>query len=271
MRAQKIAPWAAAALLAAIVLLGPSPSRAVDGCKAKLFKKDGTIRVSATGVNGTLLWGDAAGFETNPFDNGATCVSSGTATNCVFGAPGTPERITPPKLCTVYLADDSAIGCAAYIKDCTPGERQPMQGPPGPQGPDGPQGPPGPDGPIGAQGVPGPSGPQGPTGPEGPQGPAGPEGPAGPPGPLPALVYVTCAGPTNSGGGASSSCTATCPVGFNIAGGTCANQTTTPQFVQSSIADPGTNTQWSCTVKNQNATSTAIQALGTAICLQTTP
>jgi hypothetical protein len=38
--------------------------------------------------------------------------------------------------------------------------------------------------------------------------------------------------------------------------------------VQSFIADPGTNTQWTCTVKNQNATSTAIQALGTAICLQ---
>jgi hypothetical protein len=53
-----------------------------------------------------------------------------------------------------------------------------------------------------------------------------------------------------------------------IVGGTCSNQTTTPQFVQAAIADPGTNTMWSCLVKNQNATSTAIQALGTAICLQ---
>ena len=76
-------------------------------------------------------------------------------------------------------------------------------------------------------------------------------------------------GPSNSGAGASSSCTATCPGGYKIAGGVCANQTATPQFVQSSIADPGTDTQWSCTVKNQNATSTAIQALGTAICVQT--
>ena len=71
----------------------------------------------------------------------------------------------------------------------------------------------------------------------------------------------------NTGGGASSSCTATCPANTKITGGTCSNQTSTPQFVQAAIADPGTNTQWLCTVKNQNATSTAIQALGTAICL----
>jgi hypothetical protein len=56
-----------------------------------------------------------------------------------------------------------------------------------------------------------------------------------------------------------------------ILGGTCANQTATPQFVQASIADPGTNTQWSCTVKNQNATATSIEARATVICMQTSP
>jgi hypothetical protein len=41
----------------------------------------------------------------------------------------------------------------------------------------------------------------------------------------------------------------------------------TLQFTQGLIADPGTNLQWSCTVKNQNAVSTAITAQGTAICM----
>ncbi len=298
MRVQRITAAVAAALLVGAV--SASPSHGVDTCKAKLFKKDGTIRVSAGGVSGTLLWGDAAGDEINAFDNIATCVVSGSANNCVFGAPGSAERITPPKLCTVYLADGSANGCAAYIKGCTPGEREPtgIQGPAGPTGPAGPAGPAGPQGPTGPtggtgpmgpqgpqgpqgatgpQGVIGPTGPQGPTGATGPQGPAGPQGPVGPTGPqgpsgpAPVLTYVTCTGPSNTGAGASSSCTATCPSNYNITGGTCSNQTATPQFVQAAISDAPINMTWSCLVKNQNATSTAIQALGTAICLQTTP
>jgi hypothetical protein len=83
---------------------------------------------------------------------------------------------------------------------------------------------------------------------------------------VPVLSYVTCLGPSNSGGGASSSCTATCPAGTKISGGTCT--AATPQFVQAFIANPGVDTEWSCTVKNQNAVSTAIQAAGTAICLE---
>lgn len=50
-------------------------------------------------------------------------------------------------------------------------------------------------------------------------------------------------------------------------GGACSNNTAVPQFVQAFISNPGTDTDWSCTVKNQNATTTAISALGTAICL----
>ena len=250
----------------------PTPGHAVSNCSAKLYKKDGTIRVSASGITGTLTWGNEAGSETNAFFNAATCIASGTATKCVLGDVGTDERITPPELCTVYLADDGAEDCAAYIKGCTPGVRDAtLQGPPGPQGPAGPAGPPGPVGPAGAQGQAGNDGaigPAGSDGPPGPQGPAGPDGPQGPAGPFAQLQYVTCTGTSNSGGGASSSCTATCPAGTKISGGTCSNQTSTPQFVQAAIADPGTNTQWSCLVKNQNATSSAIQALGTAICLE---
>jgi hypothetical protein len=244
------------ALLSLVVAGVPAPGHAVSSCTAKLFKKDGTIRVSARGITGALTWGDAAGSETNPFFNPA-CIVAGTATKCELGGPDTPERITPPSLCTIFLADDGPDDCAAYIKGCTPGLRDAtgLEGPPGPEGPAGPPGPPGPPGADGQDGAPGPAGADGAPGPE------------GPPGPTLLLQYVTCEGPTNTGGGASSSCTATCPANTKIAGGACANQTTTPQFVQSFIADPGTNTQWSCTVKNQNATSTAIQALGTAICL----
>lgn len=236
------------------VALAATPGHAVSNCKAKLFKKDGTIRVKADNITGALTWGNEAGSETNTFANAATCIASGAARNCELGAPGSPEQITPPPLCTIYLADDGAQDCSAYIKGCTPGLRDAtdLEGPPGPTGP---PGPPGPPGATGAPGSPGAAGQD------------GAPGPPGPPGPTQLLHYATCTGPSNSGGGASSSCTATCPAGSTISGGACANQTATPQFVQAFIADPGTNTEWSCTVKNQNATSTAIQALGTAICL----
>jgi hypothetical protein len=73
--------------------------------------------------------------------------------------------------------------------------------------------------------------------------------------------------PTNSGGGASSSCSVTCPTGTKIASGVCANNTALPQFMQGLISGPGTNTTWSCLVKNQNSASGSIAAQGTAICL----
>jgi hypothetical protein len=257
------------------VALGARPAAAVSGCKAKVFKKDGAILVKADGITGAVRWGGAPGQEVNSFANEATCVAAGAARNCQLGGPGTPEQIMPPELCRIYLADDGVDTCSAYIKGCTPGARDDEAGPSGPTGPpgsDGNPGAPGPTGPPGTDGVSGPPGPTGPaggpSGPPGPSGAPGPSGPTGPPGAGASVVHVTCAGPTNTGGGASSSCTATCPTGYVIVGGTCANQTSTPQFVQSFIADPPTNTQWSCTVKNQNATSTAIQALGTAICLQ---
>jgi hypothetical protein len=79
------------------------------------------------------------------------------------------------------------------------------------------------------------------------------------------LAYVSCTGPTATGGGASSSCTASCPAGHKIAGGTCF--ASTPQFAQAYVCNPGVDTEWCCTVKNQNAVSTAIAAQATAICM----
>jgi hypothetical protein len=231
------------ALSLAVLALGvlPGTARAVDSCKAKVSKQDGTIQVLAQGVVGTLLWGDADTTVTSGFDNAATCVSGGFASGCTLGAPGTPERITPPRLCRIHLADDGTNTCSAYIKHCTPGLRTGEPGPAGPEGPEGPQGPPGAPGTPGADGA------------------------EGPPGPLPTLVYVSCTGPSNSGGAATSSCTASCPPGHKVAGGTCSSAT--PQFVQAAICNPGTDTDWCCTVRNQNAVTAAISALGTAICM----
>jgi hypothetical protein len=78
------------------------------------------------------------------------------------------------------------------------------------------------------------------------------------------IAYVSCTGPSNTGAGASSSCTASCPAAHKLVGGTCTSAT--PQFVQAA-ACTGANTDWCCTVKNQNAVSAAIQAQGVAICL----
>lgn len=237
-----------AAALAAVGM--PGAGQAVTKCKVKVDKRDGTILVSASGVSGTLLWGDSAGFETNAFANAGTCVSGDTAKDCQLGAPGSDEQITPPSLCTLFLADGSGT-CAAYIKGCTPGAREPgAQGPAGPQGPQGPAGP---------QGDPGPAGPAGATGATGPQGPTGSP---------PVLTYTTCTGTQSSGGNATSTCTATCPANTIISGGTCANADGNPVFVQAFISDPGTNTIWSCTIKNANATSSPVlTAAGTAICI----
>jgi hypothetical protein len=202
------------------------PSLALTACKATVHKPTGVIRVNASDVSGVLMWGEAAGMETNAFTNAGTCLDGTKARKCEIGAPGTPEQVTPPQLCRIYLADGLET-CSALVLGCTPGVREAVPGPDGPEGPE------------------------------------GPEGPAGPPF---AVSYETCTGTSASGMGASSACTATCPMGSKIISGVCANNTATPQFVNGLISDPGTNTIWSCTVKNQNSASGAIAALGTAIC-----
>jgi hypothetical protein len=212
----------------------PAPSRALTKCSARIRATDGTILVSAAQVAGPLNWGPAGGQETNIFANAATCLKGTAARGCQLGAPGTPEQITPPELCSVFLSD-ATTSCAAHIHGCTPGVRTAVAGPPGPTGA------------------------------------VGPTGAAGPTGPTPALTYVTCTGAAGTGGGASSSCTAACPAGTNLVSGVCANASNpqVPQFVQGLISDPGTNTTWSCTVRNQNSVGSpgTVAAQGTAICL----
>jgi hypothetical protein len=256
-------------LALATALLTPSPAGAVSSCRAKV-DRSGTILVYARGVTGTLLWGGTAATTTSPFANAATCLGGAIAMRCELGADGTSQQITPPQLCTIHLADDGPDVCGAHIRGCTPGLRDSDAGPPGPTGPTGPigptgsPGPPGTNGTNGTNGTDGADGASGPTGPPGPPGPTGPTGADGLPGAPPVIAYVTCTGPSNSGAGASSSCTASCPAGDKVVGGTCTSST--PQFVQASLC-PASFVDWCCTVKNQNAVSAAIQAQGVAICL----
>jgi hypothetical protein len=111
--------------IAAVVGWSAPDARAVTKCSVTVKPQNGVIGVSAKGVSGNLLWGDRSGAETNPFANAATCIASGKATGCTLGATTptiTPEAITPPDQCTLYLKDDGAE-CAVHVKGCTPGLR----------------------------------------------------------------------------------------------------------------------------------------------------
>ena len=189
-----------AAVAAALVIVAVSvPAHALNSCKAKLDKKTGTVLIDASGITGTLLWGAADGDETNVFANEATCITGNRAKKCLLGPEGSLESITPPSSCFVYLAADSPIACAVYVRGCTPVIRDPADVSDGVgcwdlnddrvcdtasedanfdgvcdvldcRGPEGPQGLQGPTGDEGAAGQ---------AGSEGPQGSAGDEGPAG--------------------------------------------------------------------------------------------
>ena len=104
-------------LVLATLLIVPGAS-ALDKCKAKTDSKDGTILISAADVDGTLKWGGTASGATNPFFNPA-CVTANTAKGCVLGDVGSEARITPPRQCTIYLADDTG-NCSVFLKGCTP-------------------------------------------------------------------------------------------------------------------------------------------------------
>jgi len=121
--------WTEWAIALVIGLVGAqvSVAHAVTACKVKVNARNGTLDVSAKGVSGVLTWGDRPGGPyTSTFYNAATCVSGGAASKCELGAPGSPEAIIPPDLCTFYLKDDGAE-CAAYVKGCTPGPRPTTQ------------------------------------------------------------------------------------------------------------------------------------------------
>jgi hypothetical protein len=107
------------------VLFTAASSHAVTKCTAKVDGKTGVIEIGASGVGGTLLWGEAPGSEASVFANEATCVAKDRASKCLLGATTptvTPAAITPPPLCTIYL-NDGVAECAAFVQGCTPGVR----------------------------------------------------------------------------------------------------------------------------------------------------
>lgn len=106
-------------------LLTPTTGHAVSKCSAMVAGKTGVIEVSASGVGGPLLWGESPAGEATAFVNEATCVAKGKASKCLLGATTptiTPQAITPPALCTIYL-NDGVGECAAFVPGCTPGVR----------------------------------------------------------------------------------------------------------------------------------------------------
>lgn len=105
------------AVVLATLLIVPGAS-ALEKCKVKTDPKNGTLLVSAAGVDGTLKWGGSASGATNPFFN-PSCVTAGVAKGCVLGDVGSEARITPPRQCTLHLADDSG-SCSVFVKGCTP-------------------------------------------------------------------------------------------------------------------------------------------------------
>lgn len=120
--------WLPAALAAtAIATFSALSAEALENCKVSVFPSDGTIFVSANGVVGPLLSGPTDADTTHAFSNAVTCVIAQKARQCTLGGPGTPERITPPPLCTLYLRDDgTSATCSVHIKGCTPGVRTVM-------------------------------------------------------------------------------------------------------------------------------------------------
>ena len=111
--------------IVAIVSWCAPDAGAVSKCSVTVKPLSGVIGVSAKGISGELLWGDRSGSATNSFANAAACIAGGKATGCTLGATTptvTPEAVTPPDQCTLYLKDDGPE-CAVHIKGCTPGLR----------------------------------------------------------------------------------------------------------------------------------------------------
>src|SRR5437868_10087956 len=95
----------------------PGPAAAITHCKAKVLT-DGTIAISGRDVVGTAVWGIRYGQEVTGFDNAGACVAAGKARNCALAAVGMPARTTPPASCTIFVADDGAESCSAWVKRC---------------------------------------------------------------------------------------------------------------------------------------------------------
>ncbi len=99
------------------------PAHAIDKCKVQVSKKTGVLLVFATGVSGTLLWGDASDAVSETFFNAGDCVTEPKAKKCELADPATLAAKTPPAGCVLYLADGSASDCSVWINGCIPGGR----------------------------------------------------------------------------------------------------------------------------------------------------
>ena len=105
------------AAAAALVLLCWSSAQAIARCKAKTLT-DGTIVLSAREIVGTPHWGVRYGTESAAVDNAGTCITGDRARGCTLAAVGIPGRTELPASCTIYLADDGAETCSAWVKRC---------------------------------------------------------------------------------------------------------------------------------------------------------
>jgi len=108
----------------AVLLALATSAHAVTRCRAKTLR-DGTIAVTAKDIVGTPRWGVRYGIETSPFDALASCTTGTRIRNCALAPVGNPERTTPPASCTLYVADDGARSCSAWIRRCLPSSEAP--------------------------------------------------------------------------------------------------------------------------------------------------
>ncbi len=115
-------PILSAVTTVALGLVLAVPAHAIDKCKVQVSRKTGVLVVTATGVSGTPLWGDAAGAETEPFFNAGTCLVGTKAKKCQIADPTTLASETPPADCRLYL-DDGTAACVVRVPGCTPGAR----------------------------------------------------------------------------------------------------------------------------------------------------
>jgi hypothetical protein len=112
-----------AALIAVCFCLGlPAPSEAIQRCGVKIAR-DGAVELSATGVIGTLKWGESAGEETRDLVDPGGCLLPGRARKCLIAPAGTLESKTPPSTCEIHFADLTQETCSTWIRGCTPGVR----------------------------------------------------------------------------------------------------------------------------------------------------
>jgi len=107
-----------------VALVLTTSAHAVTRCRAKPLR-DGTIAVTAKELVGSPRWGTRYGEEANPFDAVASCTIGTHMRNCAVAPVGAPERTTPPAGCTLYVADDGAGRCSAWIKRCLPSSEAP--------------------------------------------------------------------------------------------------------------------------------------------------